>query len=445
MSIEETESTLTGLSDAIAELSISMETFQSVVEAMGKPNEEMANNAKEMNKSKFLKATKGLGGMFKSMMGASPKTAVISKFMGALSGLTKPLGGLLKPLQTGLDIASGAVSAFVGGALGPMYEAFQPLYDTLLDSIGPATELGVAFGEALAPALESIAEPLGNLIVQFGTLFADILIELAPLFGDLIVLFVDFLSVAIEPLFGIIELFIPIIQTVMGFLIQLMPLITVITDIFNTVLMAFITPLMEVFTDVLGALSPVFDIFEDLAPVLEELEPIISLIATVISQLVEWSLVPLVGAIYGVGLVIAGLIDVFTLGSAKAVSGWNKTMLPIMESLMIPGYEPGAPEEIDKSGWLAPGSYHANPEDWDLSEIDISEIAIPGMQHGGDVLSEGIYKLGEGGVKERVEPLKNIEAREKLQVAMLGELMQLNSQYRQLVEITEWNSKFPAE
>lgn len=443
MSIEDAQSTLTGLTDVIAELSISIETFQSVIEALGKPNEEMGNNAKEMNKSKFFKATKGMSGMFKSMMGASPKTAIISSFMSSIGKLTEPLKGLFGPFSVGLDIASGAVSAFVGGALGPMYEAMQPLYDTLLDTIGPASELGIAFGEALAPALESIAEPLGNLIVQFGTLFADILIELAPLFGDLIVLFIDFLSVAIEPLFSIIELFIPIIQTVMGFLIQLMPLITVITDIFNTVLMAFITPLMEVFTDVLDALSPVFDLLEDLAPVLEELDPLISLIATVISQLIEWSLVPLVGAIYGVGLVIAGLIDVFTLGTAKAVSGWNDIMLPIMESLMIPGYV--GPEEVDTSGWLAPGSYHANPEDWDFSEVDVSEIMIPGMQHGGDVLSEGIYKLGEGGVKERVEPLKSIEEREKIQVAMLGELMQLNSQYKQLVEITEWNSKFPVE
>jgi len=90
-----------------------------------------------------------------------------------------------------------------------------------------------------------------------------------------------------------------------------------------------LAPIIEVFAVVLKALMPILNLLiETLGPILM---PIIILLTKVLGILIIAGLMPLMWALYGVSLFIAGLIDLFT--GKKTTRKVKRTFEPILEGL----------------------------------------------------------------------------------------------------------------
>lgn len=76
------------------------------------------------------------------------------------------------------------------------------------------------------------------------------------------------------------------------------------------------------------ALKPIMAFLKPFLPLLMKLQPLFVVIGKAIGLLIVGGLIPLILAIYAVGVAIAFLIDLFTFGQAHAVESWNATMLP---------------------------------------------------------------------------------------------------------------------
>lgn len=75
-----------------------------------------------------------------------------------------------------------------------------------------------------------------------------------------------------------------------------------------------------------SALKPIMAFLKPFIPLLMALAPIFQIIGKVIGLVVVFALLPLIMAIYAVGIAMAFLIDLFTFGAAGAVNRWNATM-----------------------------------------------------------------------------------------------------------------------
>jgi len=362
---------------------------------------------KKIKDSKFTRGVNKLGGMFKSMAGAVGSINPIQKLMGVL----KPLIDLFKPFQVVLDIISSLIKVLVANALGPMFEALQPLFDALMELMPVFARIGTKVGELIARILQPLVR---------------IFVALMPV---------------IEP---ILDIFIMLIE------LALIPL---------EVILGIIAPILE-------SLAPLFGVLGD---VMEPLQPIFELLGGVIGWLVVVAMIPLIGAVYGVGIAIAALMDFFTLGAAGAVKSWNDLMLPILDSLVdaaaagpqFPIDDDEGGEEEDEGETPTDDRYydpHGNVIDYELPEETpppsppeeeerVSDYGrLTGLAEGGIAMSQGIYELAEGGEPEVVVPLSKWEKTQSEQIALLGlmhdELVQTNFINRKLVKINEWNQAF---
>lgn len=172
--------------------------------------------------------------------------------------------------------------------------------------------MNMAKSSASAIALEQLMkliEPFLLLLEPLGVIF-DILGALLTVFtGEIMKSLFD----ALQPLFEI--------------LIALMPLFKVLGQLFGMIIEVGLEPL-KVILEVLGTILKPF------MPMLEKLSPIFELLGGVISWLVRLALLPLVAAIYAVGLGIAALINLFTFGAVDAIGSWNSLMLPMLGSMV---------------------------------------------------------------------------------------------------------------
>lgn len=245
----------------------------------------------------------------------------------------KQFGKLLKGVGKVANPAMMAASAFgeIGQKLGVMDAVMQGL-SPLFDIVNTLLQvLSSSIMQALMPAIQPLIDLMPSLI--------PLIQQIGEFIGRTI-------AIGLEPLIRIIEMFLPIIEPILPIILQLLEL--------------GLIPLQVIFEVLFDIIEPLLPYIEDLAEMFEELSPAIDIIATVIGTLIKWSLIPLVGAIYGVGLVIAALIDAFTLGTAKAMSGWNEIMLPVLEGLAGGGGSGGGGSSTSDTPLILKGEQYAS-------------------------------------------------------------------------------------
>lgn len=190
-------------------------------------------------------------------------------------------------------IVMGLMQAFAG-----MFTIFQPI----IDVVGGLIErLSVGFMPLIEMIMEILTSPP---VLAMIDMLADVLAEVFEMFRPLVPIIISLIEMAMEPLSAILE--------------ALMPVIEIIANLFATIMVALM-PLIQLIID---ALIPIFPF-----------------LAKVIGILIVAGMYPLIGSIYIVGLAIAGLMDLFTLGAAGAIESWNNMILPIFDALNQAMYE----------------------------------------------------------------------------------------------------------
>jgi phage-related protein len=275
-SLTTTESALMNISDLIGAIADKMGVF--------------AESTKEVQKSKFQKATKSLNKMFKNLAGASPKAFLIE----ALFNTLKPLLELFKPFQIILDMISALLKVMVGEALKPMFQALQPLFEAFISFMPMFQELGAAIGRILVAVLKPLM---------------DIFIMLMPIIMPILTAIVELIEIALVPLMGLFENILPIIIEIVK--IALIPL---------EIILSILAPIFK-------ALAPIFEL---LSAALVPLAPVITLIADLIRN-VLWT------AFKVVVMAIAWFIDVISVGFAGAVNAATKFLAGIEADMMGAG------------------------------------------------------------------------------------------------------------
>lgn len=181
-------------------------------------------------------------------------------------------------------------------AFASLFTIFQPI----MDVVGMLMErLSIGFMPIIMMVMDILtSEPVLAIIDMLATLLATVF----KMFEPLVPIIIKLIEIALMPLMLIIETLLPIIE-IMGMLFG--------------VIFAVIEPIIDLIG---GALKPVFE-----------------MLAKVIGILIILSLFPLMYAIYGVGLFIAALIQIFSFGTVQAISAWNNLMLPIIGALQSAG------------------------------------------------------------------------------------------------------------
>lgn len=168
--------------------------------------------------------------------------------------------------------------------LATIIKPFKPLLDVL-------GGLFQAFSGALSAALLPALKPLIELIIQA----LPFIMELGKAFGGILA--------------EIIIAFLPVLKALMPIFQAIWPIILMLINIALIPLKV----ILKIIAPILEALSPLFII---LGKALEKMSPFLEFLAIVIG-------VVLLGAIKAVALVVAHIVDFFTLGMAKAVDAVN--------------------------------------------------------------------------------------------------------------------------
>lgn len=432
-----TEQVLVSIANQIGGLSASFEKALKPLESLGKPLEKFKPIAKEMTKSKFGKAAKGLTGMFKSLGLASLQTSAV----GALMSTLEPLLELFKPFQVVLDLISSLLQVLVANALQPMFEALQPLFDALI---------------SLMPIFAEIGTRIGTLIAAFLVPLVDMIVQLMPAIEPLLTAIVDLIFVAIEPL--------------MTIFLALMPIISPIISIITTLIELAIEPLKTIFDTLMPILLPLIDTIIDLIEMaVEPFEDIMETLMPIILSLVDLALLPLEAILLIVTPILTALTPILTsfgdimeiLSPAIEIAiGWITELIDIL----LP------PEEGELKGegladptstWLDDFWNYLTYFSYLFGAIAAREEGPPatpppldigagshriGLATGGIAISPTVANLGEGGNPEAVIPLDKWERSISTQTALLGvmhdELVTLNYHNRELVNMKEWKRVF---
>ena len=412
--LTKTEEVLISIANQLSGLTKSLEGFQPV--------------AKKMADSKFVKSTSNMAKMFKGIAGASPKAFLIEKLFNTL----KPLLDLFKPFQVILDLVSALLKVMVGEALGPMFEALQPLYDAFI---------------SLMPIFAELGGTIGNLIAAILTPLVEIFVALMPIIEPIIGIIIMLINLAIEPLKAIFDALMPVILPIIDAIINLITLAIEPLEAIFDALMPLIINLVEL------AFLPLELILGLVGPLLEGLEPIFKLISDVITPIAET---------IGDFLDEFDLLDIAFIAIEFVVTAVSTAIGILMDWLQgIVGWVAGLQGET-----LAEQIFGEDIPQWMLDMLGLADIVggggvggggTPGyispeeirgglqMAEGG-IVSHGIYELGEGGSREAVIPLDQWEKSVSAQTALLGamhdELMISNSLNRQLVKAKEWKRAF---
>lgn len=330
--LSKTEEVLISIANQLSGLTGFLEKAIEPLKGMKKSMEGFKPVAKEMNKSKFAKATKGLSSMFKNIAGASPQAFLVQKLFDTL----KPLLGLFKPFQVILDIISALLSVMVSEALQPMFEALQPLYAVLL---------------SLMPVFGRLGSALGELIATVMVPFVAILLALIPVIEPIIEIIIMLITMAIEPLKAIFSALLPVLIPIIGIIVELIgsaikPLMAIFTALMPVILplitlafiplkiiIAFITPL-------LSALSP---LFIQLGNALVPLMPLIMMVITGFTDFVNM-IINVINAIMN-ALTLGAWEDISTVSASAGVPGLEEGGIVLSHGVYELG-EGGKPEIV---------------------------------------------------------------------------------------------------
>lgn len=393
---DETVNLLRSIGEQINNIGTSMSkaftSFQDTVKSLEKITDKLGDIrpvTKDMSDPKFGRNVKEMSGMFGKMKGGSGYAMILQKLFDVL----KPLMNLLKPFEVILSLISGLISVMVSEALKPMFEAMQPIYDLLM---------------GMMPIFKELGGKLGELLVAILTPFVSIIMQLSPLFEKLLDVFMEILMISLQPLIMILEFFAEHIE-------DLMPLFEAIIGLMVPLMELGMTPLIVLLEVLFDVLEPLMPLFDALADVLVLITPVISWLAGLLGGALLW-------AIKAIAYGFAFLIDLFTFGLAGATTA------------VVEFFE-------DKPEYTEP----IEPKTSE-TYLQRKEREWIGLQHGGIVLSNGVYELGEEGTKEAVIPLdpftKELSAQRTYLKSILGELMAQSSLQRQEERNKEFERAF---
>jgi len=390
LKLEELKNELEEILNPLESMTSTFSKFRDNIGGMEKPLGSFKPVAKEMNKSKFMKAVKGLKGVFQSLSSGGPAAAA----MKLLFELLKPLLVLLKPFQVMLNLITGLISLMVSAALKPMFEAMQPVYDLLISMQPVFIELGTQIGLLLAAVMVPLVE---------------IIVLLLPIFVQLIGIFVKIMAVALKPIIIILEFFAKVMTALMPIFLGLMELIMPLIEL-------AMIPLMIILDILFMILEPFLPIFAELGEIFKILEPAIVIFGNILGVIV-------LGAIKGIAYGFALLIDIFTFGVAGAMKavddffssteGKSIDSKPKKEPYTGPYYSEQYEQEAGRGDYII-------TEEEEEEEGEVAHRGLTELQRGGITLSEGVYHLHN---KEIVAPLDPFTKEQNIQKALLSNIL----------------------
>lgn len=182
-------------------------------------------------------------------------------------------------------------------AFSSIFTIFQPI----IDVVGVLMErLSIGFMPIVMMVMDILtSEPVLAMI----DMLAEALAQIFEMFRPLVPIIIKLIELALLPFMLILD--------------EIMPIIQILADLFAALMIAFM-PLIEILFDVLA--------------------PIITTLVKLFALLVVIGMYPLVGAIYGIGIAIAAIIDVFSwIPGVRGgnVKKWNALMLPIFGALNV--------------------------------------------------------------------------------------------------------------
>lgn len=127
---------------------------------------------------------------------------------------------------------------------------------------------------------------------------------------------------------SIMKTLMPALQKLMDILFS--PEMIELWVLLGNIIGKMLAPVLVVFAVVLKALMPIFNLLLKLfGPIMV---PVITMLAKALGMLILVGFLPLVAAIYGIGMVVAFFVDLFT--GKKTMGKWKKTMGGIMGTML---------------------------------------------------------------------------------------------------------------
>lgn len=238
-------------------------------------------------------------------------------------GIGKRIGGIGKTLKGFTEMGSSKMKA---GMKMWKTNVTGPIKQIAAGGIGLGFQimLVMALMQAFA-SLFAIFQPvmdvIGALMERLSVGFIPIVTMMIDIITSPPVLeMIDALSAAMFAFFEIFKPLTPIIISMIG--IALMPLMIILGALTPTFKM-----LGMIFGVIFTAIAPLFKLLSG------SLAPIIEFLTKVFGILLVAGLYPLVGAMYAIGMVVAGIIDLASGFTAGAMKDWENTMMPIFNAM----------------------------------------------------------------------------------------------------------------
>ena len=457
--------------DIVAEFKKIREEFDKLTKKMGEGSKPIETMTKELSDRKVQRGVKEATKMTKSFKETAPAFYNIASSIGPMSIALKVLSTVLNALKPLIDMVNMLFTALGAGITKALIPVFQKFADMMPDLIPIFIDIGTLIGEVIAVALVPLLDIFKLIMPVILEIAQMILPVIADLLEGLMPIISDIIEAILPVLLDVFELFEPILEPLVDILLM-----------FIEVGLVPLKVILDIIKPILQALNP---LFEALGVILEDMGPVIDIVGQVLTWIIKIGFVPLVSAIYAVGLVIAGIIDFFTAAGKKNQKAWKATMEPILKSLIeVPEWgaleEPetggsedkslikstveeikekekeelakvGIPTKMAEEETTGLGGTTATPSLTEAEQIEVlKEAEIPtkiaGLQGGAIVLSEGIFRLGEKNKPEIVQPLEPWERAQKEQTLLLeniyGEISQLTEYNRRLLSEKEFKYKF---
>lgn len=236
---------------------------------------------------------------------------------------------------------------------------------------------------AFSPALMAIEGIMGAFSIM-----APILEALQPLF-DMFGILMDTMGASI------IQTLIPVFQKLFDAITHptVLKIFELLGDVIGNVLLGLFNGLLIVFEALEPALTPLIDLLSENTELFELLGKIIAFVVVI-------GLIPLVAAIYGVGVAVAAIVDFFknivtgTWDTWETIDAWNDLMLPVLEGMGTAAMNIFAPEEGE-----AP----------DQTTLDLETHGISEFAEGGIALKPTFGVFGEKPPGEALIPLDQLD------------------------------------
>jgi len=197
---------------------------------------------------KVKKVLGKMGGLFKSMMGASPQAYVIQKIFETLS----PLLDLLDVFQPILDAISALLATMTAEAMKPLLDIIMPLVPLIMELSPIFAKIGATLGELMATSLQ----PILTLIMSF-----------MPVLEPLLDVFNSLLTVALVPMQSIMQILLSLIEPLIPMFNQWAVYLNTLVPLINTAAIAiqpffdWLTQLITGFNEGTASLGSMKDVF----------------------------------------------------------------------------------------------------------------------------------------------------------------------------------------